>query len=274
MKKTILTFVFFYPLLLLAQRPAYQTDSLNYYMQRVVDMRRAVFDSLSNSADYQGYLRRIGELRKKSNNYNGTVLLFDLFHSNFSGLNKAITQHGFPRMTELSLRVGFGVTAKKGRAMYDIYFYTGGLRHESQKGDERVLFSASNALEMNWGIDLLHSRGFSIYPYGGFSLRFSTLRFTKPAVLNPSFTDITNIISNESSVRSTTTRLGYQAGLGFDCQVNKQKDQGATFLFAKFGVNRPFGRERFRISGVTYDPGIKSGDWLLSVGVKFTMRDE
>jgi hypothetical protein len=55
-----------------------------------------------------------------------------------------------------------------------------------------------------------------------------------------------------------------------DVSISGKKSKGAkTIFFTKFGTNRPIGRDRYKIHGIKYNPGIKQADWLISFGFKF-----
>lgn len=272
MKRFILSLVLAIPIICFAQSNTYPVDSLRELQIKLNRLQRATLDSLYHTEEYQQTLDRIRELRKHSKNYTGTALFLDIIHSNFDKFNTVIKQKGFSGMTSEAFRVGFGVANKNGRSMYDIYFIIAGFAHESEKDNEKIKFTVSNAIQMDWGFDVLDAKMFSLYPYAGISLRFTSLRYDKPAQLNSSFTDITDFVINDQSVDASAIRLGYQAGLGFDVRLSKAQPL-SSILFFKFGMNRPVGRDRYKIHSTTYDPHIKSGTWVLSVGFKFGGRE-
>lgn len=274
MKRVIVLFVVLSPIFAAAQSDSshLSADSIRYYQRTIGQLQRKLMDSLMNSPEYKDMTNRLVHWKKKSRNYSAPVFFVDLFHTNFDNLDATITQKGFDRMTELAFRVGFGVSSKSNRLIYDIYFITAGMKHETKKAAESISFSASNALQFDWGYDLLNAKRFSLYPYAGLSLRFTNMKYSKPTQFNPAITDISDLVLNDQSVEVNATRLGYQLGMGFDYWLTKETTS-ANLLFVKFGMNRPVGRDRYKIEGVRYDPRIKAGDWLVSVGVKFGLRE-
>ena len=245
-------------------------DSGEYYQYEMGQLHKKTLDSLHTSNEYILLKDKLHNYRKKSNNYSGTVLFGDILHSNFKTFNNNITQTGFSKLNEIGYRIGFGVSTKSDRAIFDFYFLTAGFNNRARRGDEKIRASLSNAFQFDIGIDLLKSNLISIYPFAGMSLRMSSLSYSKPVTTNSGYTNISDIIVNNSSVFSSSYRLGYQFGMGLDITLKTDREkEKKTILFAKFGANKPFWKDKYKIEGVKYAPGFKQGDWLVTVGIKF-----
>ena len=102
------------------------------------------------------------------------------------------------------------------------------------------------------------------------SLRASQLTYDAPTTVNPNYTSIVDIIQHNSAYTATSTRLGYQAGLGIDWVVAlDNKGYHGIILFNKTGTDGAFGGdESYTIENVKYTPGIRMGSWVSSLGVK------
>jgi hypothetical protein len=193
--------------------------------------------------------------------------------ADYGDLNKHIVAAGFPALNNSLFRIGFGISTKDERFLYNVYFGIFGINNKSVKGEEKIKSTVYDVFHVDWGYDLLRSRKVSLYPYVGLSLRSSTLRYSKPAQVNASFTNISDIIVNDQSVRTSSNKFGYHAGIGFDfTAANSKMYSGAPILFVKLGTNRPFGKETYKIEGNKYRPGILQGGWVVTLGVKFANR--
>jgi hypothetical protein len=250
------------------------TDSTNYYEKQLRALQKQAMDSLFNSEDYQDLLNKYKSHVRKSHNYTAFTLYTDFVHTDYGTFNELITQKGFAPLNEMSPRFGLGISTKQKWLMLDFYFATFGLNAKVKKGEETIKASLSNALHIDLGVDVLKSKAVSLYPYGGLSMRMSNLSYQKPEIINPNYTDITDIVVENRTVNSSSTRVGYQAGIGFDVAIGNNKERNtATFFFVKAGVNRPIGKDKYKIYEADYRPNIKQGVWCITVGVKFATRD-
>jgi hypothetical protein len=253
------------------QRPI--KDSSGYYQNQLWEMRRAALDSLSKTPAYKEIEEKIKNYHYPTNDYSSFVLFMDATHTDYSNFNKSIAQDGFPPMDPVNPRFGFGISMKSDWAIIDVYYLTMGTNATSKKGEEKIRSSLTNFLQVDLGYDFIDSRWISMYPYAGLSFRVASLSYYKPDEINPNFTNITNVLVNHQSISSSSLRIGYQAGLGIDVVVERdKKNSSATVLFIKAGTLGGIGKERHKFSGLRYEPGIKRGDWNISVGVKFTGR--
>jgi hypothetical protein len=227
-------------------------------------------DSVKNSEQYISLYKQLQHHRSRSNNYTGMSLFADIVHSDYDRFNESIAPGGFPAFNPISYRIGFGISSKHDRLMSDFYFGVLGINSRSKKGEEKITTSLSNLLQYDFGIDLLKSSVLSLYPYAGLSLRMSSLKYKKPAQTNPGYTNITNMVINDQNVSTSSLRLGYQAGLGLDVAIyNRPGEMSKTMLFIKAGTNGPVWRDAYEINNIKYKPGIRHGDWMITVGIKF-----
>lgn len=248
-------------------------DSLAIYKKQYADAMREAFDSIHKSEKIVALRENLVRVTKNTRSYNGLVIFGDVAHSDFSDFNSSIASSGFENMTPYSFRFGVGTSVKRRAMIYDFYFVTAGANHRSVKGNEKILSSLSNVLQVDVGYAIVNLQSLSIYPFAGLSLRKATVSYTREGQVNPSYTNISNLLQNEQLIAATSTRLGYQAGVGLDVVVaNTNNNVGAIILFAKGGTNRPFGKDVFKIRGERYQPNITNGDWLVSFGIKFAGR--
>lgn len=258
------------PLLGLSQDETPLHDSLAYYQRELYRLRKQADDSLKASAAWQQALTGIERHRRKSNDYGGFVLFSGVMHTNAEKFNQSITQSGFTPMGAYSPQFGVGVSFRIDRTIFDLYFISGAGDTKSTRGDETISAYVINGFEMDWGYNVFRTGAVALYPYLGFSYRSSGLDYHKPVVVNPAFTSIADMIVNDQTVELLSNRLGYQAGLGFDIVIAENKKQTSNkILFIKAGVNRPVWEDRYSSNGLTYKPGIKQGDWVITAGIKF-----
>ncbi len=248
-------------------------DSVRYYQQKISQLHRKLFDSLRNSEEYKVAQERILYYKRKSDSYGSFVLFMDVAQADYDKFNSNITASGFTPLEGSALRFGFGFSGKSNRVIVDIFSLVAGVAKKSTKGSESIVTNFSSALLIDIGYDVIKNQPINIYPYAGLSVRSSELDYSKPAQINPSFTDITNIIQNRQSVSGYSGKLGYQAGVGFDFVIrNNPQKLGGNMLFFKAGINRPVGKENYKIEGVRYVPGIEYGKWIATIGIKFFGR--
>lgn len=280
--KTIIFFFLLLPLLSLAQfkysekneKPKPLTDSADFYLRKRNQITRQAMDSILHSEEYHALTEKWTYYRNKRNNYTAFTIFMDVAHANYKNLNKSIAENGFPELKNICYRFGFGVTNKDGRIHYDFYLITAGFNNKSQYGNEKIKTSFSNFLQTDVGVDLFRSKYLSIYPYAGLSFRLSNLNYENPATLNPAFTNVSDMVVNNKSINLTSTKVGYQAGLGIDYLLNDPKGNSSAsiIVFTKVGTNSAIGKEVYKDEGIRYEPGIKQGDWLVTVGFKFAGR--
>lgn len=248
-----------------------KTDSLSYYQGELGRLWRANRDSFEKSEPYvaatAGYKRHL----KHSNDYTSFTLFFDVFGADYRQLNNMLARDGFPALEETGGRFGFGTSHKIGRVMVDMYFIVAGFSNKSQKGNEKISTSFSNVFQCDFGYDLLKSKIFSLYPYGGLALRISTLKYEEKGVHNPNYTSIADMVIGGKSMSMESTRIGYQLGVGFDLNLWQNKERTTrNILFIKGGMNRPMWKDKFSIGELPdYNAGIKQGQWIITVGMKF-----
>jgi hypothetical protein len=271
MRYLILIFALLGPMFLKAQRrETPPKDSTQIYRRQLSTLWRNTYDSLRSSEKYKELLSNIDRLQGKSGDYGGIVVFADLVHSDYSKLNESIVKSGFSPLKSNLLRIGFGASNKSGKLISDIYLAIVGFNNESKKINEKIKTSVASLLQYDFGYDLTKSSFIDIYPFVGLSLRFSNLNYTKPAEINPNYTNISNILVSNQTAYSTSFRLGYQAGIGIDLNLSSSKNQKeSTIFFTKFGVNRPFSVDKYNVEGVNYKPEVRQGIWVWAFGLKF-----
>jgi hypothetical protein len=246
-------------------------DSTEYYQKEIGKLWRQNFDSLRKSKKYLSLRSNVVKAIQKRNDYTGLVLYTDIAHSDYKTFNSTLSQNGFSELNPIAIRLGLGISHKRGNAMYDMYFGTVGFGNKATKNNERIRTSFSNLFQFDFGIDILNVEQVSFYPFGGLSLRFSELKYHRSGDPNSNYTFLSNMRTDENSVSLESTRLGYQYGVGFDYAFAYNKERTyKTIVFIKAGVNKPFKMDTYKSEGIPdYNPQIKQGDWLLSIGFKF-----
>lgn len=261
----------------LGQRPVRQYDSSGYYNREMMRMRKTVMDSLQRTETWQNLQRNYRSYLARSDNYTAMLLSADISAADFSDFNSKITANGFPAMNGPVILIIWGFSSKYNRTVFDLAFIAAGLPRKSKKGDEKLRAEFSNVFMMDWGYDLIPSKTLNIYPYAGLSLRMASLTYEKPATVNPSYTDITNMIQNDQSVIADYIKPAYQAGIGFDFVLKGRHPEersvySGTILNIKAGTNGIFGKDKYRTKGPNYTPGIRYGAWNVTIGFKFFGR--
>ena len=212
-------------------------------------------------------------LRGRTDSYGSFNMFLEVASAEFDELNASLAAKGFTTLKDPALRFAFGITNKFERLVVDFTWLSIGFTKKARKGDEKVGTAFSSGLLFDIGYDFIKSQKFNVYPYAGLSWRISNIEYSKPAELNPNYTDITDFILNKTLTSGVSSKFGYQAGLGMEFAFkHTRSSNGGYILFIKAGTNRAIGATRFKIEGVRYDPGIEYGDWIVGFGVKFFGR--
>jgi hypothetical protein len=276
--RPVLLFILLFPVCCFSQvREGKPIDSARYYQRQLYQMQREVLDSLHRTPAHQEASEKYKYFRTHSDGYGSFVLFMEVAQADFEELNAALVPKGYEKMEGPVYRFGFGMSIKTNRTIVDLYMFSAGLRKSSKKtvggtGNSSVNTVYSNGAILDIGIDLLKSPRFNVYPYAGISMRTCDIFFEAPRQLNTAFTDITDLVVNDQSAEGSSIRLGYQAGMGFEVVTSKLSLGAGGIIFVKAGINRPFGKEKYKIEGVRYDPGIEYGKWIVAAGVKFFGR--
>ncbi len=274
MKILLLIAAFICPFFVAAQRNGPELkDSIELYRKKLSELWRSNIDSLRNSVTYKELTGNISRLRETTRNYQGFVLFGDLVHSDYFKFNQSIVTSGFTPLKPNLVRFGFGTSFKSGNRISDLYFAVVGTDNVSTKNKEKIKTSLSGIFQFDYGYDLTRANLISIYPFIGLSLRFSNLNYLKPAEANPNFSNISNILINDQSIFASSFRVGYQAGLGIDFKLPASSgNKSSTIFFTKFGINRPFTVDTYKVEGIRYKPEIRQGVWVMAIGFKFVSR--
>jgi hypothetical protein len=244
------------------------TDSLEYYKRELSQLYRKSHDSLRASAVYREAWAGINRHMTSSDRYFAFVLFMGVTNADLDKFNQDISRSGFEKMKSTVPSVGLGFSAQIRRTMIDFYVFNAGFPAKSKKGDETVKFNLVNFFQFDLGYDVIKSKSVGLYPYAGISIRAASLSYSKPMEMNPAFTNISDFVLNDRSIDFSSSRIGYQAGLGFDVTI-AENNYSKKVLFVKGGLNRPIGGEKFESKELKYDPQIKSGIWGITFGIKF-----
>ena len=244
------------------------TDSIEYYQKQASEISRRFQDSIRQSPEYLHAQERLSYLRSKSNDHVAFAMYVELVKSDYDELNKSIAADGFPPLDNVGARFGLGYSYKWDRNMVDLFVAAFGMDTKSKKGDEKVSSSFSSYLQLDYGYDLLNFRSINFFPFVGASFRVSKISFSKAEQLNPNFTNITNIVQSDIFARASSTRIGYQAGLGINFLFHEKGQNGGAMFFLKAYTTGPFWKHSYKVESVKYDPGIRHGEFVVSAGIK------
>ncbi|MGG9972442.1 hypothetical protein ACQ33O_11670 [Ferruginibacter sp. SUN002] len=275
MKSICLLLVMTLPFFTMAQNSP-SKDSAAYYRCELAKLWHKYRDSMLRSEEYASLNAKLNNLPVDKRKYVSFNMFADVVHNDYSKFNQSITAAGFTELEPISFRFGCGITVKSKRNIHDIGFFSVGLKNQAQRGNETIKSFFSNVMQYDYGFDLLQSNAVSIYPYAGLSIRASMLRYEQPMQINPGTTNISDLVIPNGSAYLSSTKIGYQAGLGIDVTVsNFNNSRGSVILFAKGGTNGPIGRERYKTndSDITYNYDIRHADWMITFGIKFAGRD-
>lgn len=272
MNKTILLFLLVFPAFAKAQHNVSKIDSLAYYQQELSNMVRAHQQELRNDSHYIALTKNIRYLRSKTDSYRGFILYTQVAAADFSKLNAEINAIGFPTLSGPLPSVGYGLTFKKNRRIFDLNLSAFGIGKESRKDGESIKVALGSFFEFVWGYDLIKNKALNFYPYLGIGLRSTSLDYKAKPQINPTASSFTNVIQNNRSVSGHITEIGYQAGAGFEVVLTKANRPGGILLFSKGGTNRAFKNKRFDLEGYKYNPELNPGRFIIYTGFKFFSR--
>lgn len=251
-------------------RPA--MDSIYYYQKQLSEIRNSYMDSLNLDANYIEAKNNLNQLKTKSDSYYAFTIYTNISSADFTRFNKANAQSGFTQLKEQMISIGYGFSSKKNRRIFDFNITAFGIGKKANKESENIKTSFNTFLQLEWGYDLVKNKQLNIYPFLGIGLRSSSLRYKGSSSGNSNFTNVSDIVQNNSNVNESTSETGYQAGLGFEYAFLDKFSTGGIILFAKAGTNNAFKRSEFQIEGLPYDPGFNYGKMTISMGIKFFGR--
>lgn len=259
---------------ILAQFREEKTDSLEYYQRKVKSIRQEHTKVLMNNTGYREAMANINRLSAKTDSYGAFTLFTSIVSADFSKFNNDHTPAGFSPLTGQVWGIGFGLSYKKKRRIFDIDFGTVGIRKRSTKANEEIRSSFLTLFQFEWGYDLTRSNRFNLYPYAGFGFRSSYINYSSgESNINPNAANLSEIvISSRGGVSGDQNALSLQAGLGLETVLTKPNKNGGVILFAKAGTNQSIGSKPIDFSGVKYDPQLKYGNIEVTFGFKFFGR--
>lgn len=248
-------------------------DSVVFYKYLLKTMRTDAQVKLQRSDLYQSIQDTMLAVRRRSTNYTGLVLFGEAAFWNIDGLNKQLDQMSFPKIpSNPNPRVGFGISSKKKRRMFDLQVLVFGSTAESRKGDEKMKHSFHSYLNFTWGYDLLKSDQWSIYPFAGIGRRKTMLIYSKPVTYNSNNPSIPDLIDENRNVTLRVDRLSYLAGIEADFDAGR-RPYAKNIFFLRFGLNGPFRKEYYGIGGARFDTGMLETVWTLTVGLKLAVKN-
>lgn len=272
--RIFIAFVMLLPLTLHAQSTSKPVDSTRYYRKQLFELQKRTFDSLKRTEQYQRLLEKAREHVSTSDAYNSFNVFINILRADCDAFNTSVAANGFTPFNKVIPQFGFGFTFKgKNRLVWDVAYFAKGNSNKSKNNDDKIVASLTNALLIDVGYDFVRSSSVNIYPYGGIGVRVASLRYSTPAIVNNTPDNITNIVQNNRSTSGEQFRLCYQAGIGFDFVIKNSSDHtSGTIFFVKAGTNGIVGSTAYNIEGVSYNPHIKYGAWMISAGLKFFGR--
>jgi len=271
MRRLVVLIVFSFGLFSGARAQSGVRDSIIYYQNELNKIYRASYDSLQKSDGVVENTRKLRHFEGLSRSYTALSVFGEVAAADFGSFNKSIAASGFGPLHGPNFRGGFGISHKGySGVMIDFNFFSAAFDRKSVKGDERIGASFSDFFQLHLGYAVVSTRMFNVYPYAGLSFRASQLTYDAPVTTNPNYTSIVDIIQHNSAYTATSTRLGYQAGLGIDWVIGlDNKGYHGIILFNKTGTDGAFGGdESYKIEGIKYTPGIRMGNWVSALGVK------
>jgi hypothetical protein len=250
-----------------------QTDSARYYRWELMRMRRESDSTLRNSPEWlaaQRGLERAAGQRSRGGDYTGFTMFGGVMNTRLDALSQSLSSAGFTSMNENAFKYGVGISNRSRQVIFDFYFITGTADYKAKRGDESVKVSMGGVLQLDLGFNLLPSRSIAFYPYAGLSVRLATLRYSSPAVINPAYRNVSELVVNDRSFTATSSRIGYQAGFGLDLLLGENKMHSTNkVFFVKGGLSRAIGTERFRYADITIANPPQIGNWEVYAGIKF-----
>jgi hypothetical protein len=249
-------------------------DSLHIYNERLNNLYGRVWDSLKLNDSAKFYRKQIRLAHERSKEYTAIVFFWGAEAANYSTFNTAIAKDGFGPMRGPVWQIGFGISHQAYSGfIIDFNYFVVGLGTSNQNGDATITTSSTDYLQVQLGYALINSRNFTVYPYVGLSGRSSSLQYAATDSLNSNYNSVASLIHNSRNVNVNSVHVGGQAGVGFDwVMAYHEKTHGGAILFGKFGTSGIIGHETYSISSLAYDPGIKYGAWVATVGVKLFNR--
>ncbi len=249
-------------------------DSLHIYNERLNRLYGRVWDSLKLNDSAKFYRKQIRQAHERSKEYTAIVFFWGAEAANHSTFNTGIAKDGFGAMHGPVWQIGFGLSHQGySGIIFDFNYFVVGLGTSIQNGDATITTSSTDYLQAQVGYAIINSRNFTVYPYVGLSGRSSSLQYAVTDSLNSNYNSIASLIHNSRNVNVNSVHVGYQAGVGFDwVMAYHEHTHGGAILFAKFGTSGIFGHETYSVSSLEYNPGIKYGAWVGTVGVKLFNR--
>ncbi|MFT3824684.1 MAG: hypothetical protein QM731_12220 [Chitinophagaceae bacterium] len=274
--KIVIALLILLPLAGTAQHTKEETkpkDSLRLYRRQLYDLQKRAYDSLKASEAYQELQQKINDRLERSDAYTSFNIFLSLAGADYDVLNASIAAEGFPAFGNVVGQYGFGFTIKKQRFVWDITYAGLGIKRTSRHDDEKIKASYNSVVLVDVGYDFVKSPAVNIYPYAGLGMRIAQLSYSSPVIVNNTPGSIADIVQNNQSVSGDQYRLSYQAGIGFDFVIDRNKEHtSGTMVYLKAGTSGIVGNKEYDMEGVKYNPRIKYGEWIVTAGFRFFGR--
>lgn len=295
--KTLLLLFLIIPLFVQSQRKnATHTDSIDYYTREIDSITRIALDSVYKSEAFKQANERRLYHAQRADSYSAFMIFGEMADADFDNLNRTIVPKGFAPLKGPVYRAGFGMSSKTNQFVFDLAFAAFGFTESSKNWPQKLTTNFNSVFQVDFGYDLTKSIDVNIYPYAGAAFRSTVLKYSRDGQTNSAYTDITDILNNEIDINESSTKFGYQAGIGFDFVISRRTNRrfrmkpadeespvseppprtkdpsSGTIFFLKLGTNGAIGKSVYRIGNIDYRPGIHYGRWIVTAGFKFFGR--
>lgn len=273
MMNKLLIILLLFPGISFCQYEKPEIDSLAYYTRQLSEMRKQHQQILYNDSNYHHLNNNIKRLRSQSDSYRGYALYTIASTMDYDKLNEDLSNEGFEKFSGLIWSVGYGFSFKINHSLIDFNIGSLPIKKEVKNTNgDKVRLKNSYFLQLSYGYDFIKSKILNIYPYAGINVRSLELEYIMKPVLNPSPTNITDVILNDQSIESGSNEFGYMAGLGIELVLTNSSRPGGTLIYIKTGTNRAFNEKSLKLEDYKYKGEFKHGALQFEAGFKFFFR--
>ncbi|RYZ23672.1 MAG: hypothetical protein EOO16_04120 [Chitinophagaceae bacterium] len=225
-------------------------------------------DSIYNSGEYTSLRASAHAEATRRRRYQGGSLFSGVVHSDVANANRQLALSGFPALNEYAPLLGFGWNSRSGQVLVD-FTLQANFGSSSKKDDEKYSVGGGNLFRLDVGVDLLRSERVAVYPYAGLGWRLTSIRYERDVLTKPNGLLVLDAFT-PVEVTASSSRVGYQAGLGLDLRIAQRQDGWrSTFLFFKGGLTGAIGGDKYKVDGKTVGVPIRQYDWEVLAGFKF-----
>lgn len=275
MKFALFVFSFFTVFSTIAQKKQFKRnlDSLDIFRNQAIQYQKMYFDSMSKTSEYKaiinGYERNKG-YSQRNFSFDGYI---DFTNNKLDQLNQVLQKSGFDNMSNLGVRLGFGMTFIKDKRVLNMNFFSIGLSKRSTKDQNIITLDNMDFFQFNLGYKLLKNKSFSIYPYFGPSVRMSSLNFYSPSILKEKLDNFEEFVVKDQSFTLSRTNLNLRYGLALDFKMRENKNgTKINSIFIKGEGNSLFGKYAYG-QKTKINLNIVEANWLISAGFRFVTEN-